>query len=315
MVSSLPGAESVISAEVDWTIPQNCHVVASWRRVVSEELMAKKPSEPTPFSKPEVTPTQAISLLQRQIEAGAKLLKERPLSADAFDTWELVTKNFLERAFGQGSPNIGAIMDVGKYGSFPMEADEAYWEERRAESLQTKLAKLQGLIELLQTELKLTETATVALPKPTGHRIFLVHGHDEQVLHQVARFLEQLEQEVIVLREQPNNGRTIIEKFEDFANVGFAVVLLTPDDRGGDADPKWEQQRPRARQNVIFELGYFIGLLGRNRVCALYRAGVEIPSDYSGVLFQPLDDGGGWRLNLAKELKAAGFLIDMNKAV
>lgn len=76
-----------------------------------------------------------------------------------------------------------------------------------------------------------------------------------------------------------------------------------------------EEQRPRARQNVVFELGYFIGRLGRNRVCALYREGVEIPSDYSGVLYIKLDEAGGWRLALAKEMKAAELPVDMNRAL
>jgi predicted nucleotide-binding protein len=131
----------------------------------------------------------------------------------------------------------------------------------------------------------------------------------------VARFLEKLDQDVIILREQPNEGRTVIEKFEDYADVGFAVVLLTPDNKGGLADQPTEKQKPRARQNVVFELGYFIGRLGRSRVCALYREGVEIPSDYSGVAYIPMDDKGGWRLDLAKEMKAAKLHIDMNKAV
>ena len=117
-----------------------------------------------------------------------------------------------------------------------------------------------------------------------------------------------------ILREQPNRGRTIIEKFEDYADVGFAVVLLTPDDRGGTISGKPEKYMPRARQNVIFELGYFIGRLTRNRVCALYAAGVEIPSDYNGVLFIELDDKGAWKLEVAKEMKAAGLDIDMNLA-
>jgi predicted nucleotide-binding protein len=151
--------------------------------------------------------------------------------------------------------------------------------------------------------------------EPTGHRIFLVHGHDEAVIQTVARFLERLDQEVIILREQPNSGRTIIEKFEDYADVGFAVVILTGDDRGGTKDAKADDQKPRARQNVILELGYFLGRLGRDRVCVLYQEGVEIPSDYSGVLYTPLDKAGAWRLDLAKELKAAGLSVDMNKAL
>lgn len=97
--------------------------------------------------------------------------------------------------------------------------------------------------------------------------------------------------------------------------MGYAIVLLTADDRGGTTSTPYENQKPRARQNVIFELGYFLGKLGRNRVCGLYVPGVEIPSDHTGVLYVELDDRGAWRLALAKEMKAAGLPIDMNLAL
>ena len=91
-------------------------------------------------------------------------------------------------------------------------------------------------------------------------KVFVIHGRDEGIKSTVARFLEKLGLEAIVLHEQANAGRTVIEKFEDFARVGFAVVLLTPDDRGG-LQNDGADFKPRARQNVIFELGYFIGKL------------------------------------------------------
>lgn len=144
------------------------------------------------------------------------------------------------------------------------------------------------------------------LPRTRARRALHTRGH---------ALLEKLDQDVIILRDEPNQGRTIIEKFEDYANVGFAVVLLTPDDHGGLREKGADGLKPRARQNVIFELGYFIGKLTRKRVCALYIDGVEKPSDYDGVIFTLLDDGGAWRLQLARELKAAGFNIDMNLAL
>jgi predicted nucleotide-binding protein len=144
-------------------------------------------------------------------------------------------------------------------------------------------------------------------------RVFLVHGHDSGVREAVARFLEQIDFEVIILHEQPNKGRTIIEKFEAHADAGFAVVLLTPDDYGR-ADKDKEEQ-PRARQNVILELGYFIGRLGRDRVVALKRGSVEIPSDVLGVVYTEFDDGAGWKQGLAKELEAANYQIDWKRAM
>jgi predicted nucleotide-binding protein len=121
-----------------------------------------------------------------------------------------------------------------------------------------------------------------------------------------------LELEAIILHEQPDAGRTIIEKFEDCASqVGFAVVLLTPDDVG--ASKTVGNQSARARQNVIFELGYFTGKLGRGRSCLLRKGDVEVPSDLFGVIYTDLDDSDGWKLKLAREMKAAGLQFDANK--
>jgi len=274
----------------------------------------RKPTQPA--TPPTIDPATGIRLLKAQVEKGQGVLRKRPIDKDDYSSWELLTRNCLEKAFGSGSPNVSSVTDVGKYGSFPMGTDPQWWDEHRAKSLQTQLSKLNALVELLETEIEIGggSRQTVA-HEPAGHSIFLVHGHDKAVLQETARFLERLEQDVLILRELPNKGRTIIEKFEDYSNVGFAIVLLTADDRGGTAETPFEEQSARARQNVILEQGYFLGKLGRNRVCALYRPGVEIPSDYTGVLYVALDDAGAWRLELAKELKAAGFSVDMNRAV
>lgn len=128
----------------------------------------------------------------------------------------------------------------------------------------------------------------------------------------VARFLRELALQLVILHEQPNTGRTIVEKFEDYADVRFAVVLLTPDDVGARSEEPSALSH-RARQNVIFELGFFLGKLGRKRVCALKMRGVETPSDYDGVVYVDLDVPGAWKLALVRELKAAGFGIDTNR--
>ena len=119
----------------------------------------------------------------------------------------------------------------------------------------------------------------------------------------------------IILHEQPNEGRTVIEKFEDHANVGFAVILLTPDDEGrlraGTRDSG--ALNPRARQNVLLELGFFLGKLGRERTCAITKGEVEIPSDYKGVVLTVMDDAGAWKKELARELKTAGMDLDLDR--
>lgn len=280
--------------------------------------MALKRREPDPLGQPQVDPAIGKQLLESQVEKGRLLLQSRPLTNDAHNQWKLLTRNYLEKAFGVNSPNVRSVIQAVQSGSFPLNAGEGWWEAHRVECLTAQLTQLEGLVELLSTEMQLRSGDSIAraeVNQPNAHRIFLVHGHDKAALGEVARFLERLGQDIIVLREQPNEGRTIIEKFEDYTDVGFAVVLLTGDDRGGHSYSPYDSQRLRARQNVILELGYFLGRLGRSRVCALYVEEVEIPSDYSGVLYVKLDDGGGWRLSLAKELRAAGLSIDMNKAL
>ena len=147
------------------------------------------------------------------------------------------------------------------------------------------------------------------------NRVFVVHGHDDEMKHAVARVLTQLKLEPIILHEQPNEGKTIIEKFERDADVGFAVILLSPDDIGypKSSDPKDAQHR--ARQNVILELGYFVGRLGRSKVVALKRDNLEVPSDLGGVVYTQFDVSGNWRFEIVRELKAAGYEVDANALV
>jgi predicted nucleotide-binding protein len=123
---------------------------------------------------------------------------------------------------------------------------------------------------------------------------------------------------VTILHEQLNKGQTIIEKFAAHAqDAGFAVVLLTADDIGAAKPTQGPLLTPmlkdRARQNVVFELGFFIGLLGREKVCALYETGVEWPSDLNGIAYVEFDSAGRWISQVAKEINAAGLKVDFSK--
>lgn len=159
-------------------------------------------------------------------------------------------------------------------------------------------------------EAKVVVTAKVR--PPARRKIFIVHGHDDGSRETVARFISKLDFEPIILHERPNRGRTIITKFQqEAADVGFAVVLMTPDDEGANRGGKLN---PRARQNVVFELGFFIGVLGPERVAAILKGELEKPSDFDGVAYISLDKGT-WKQALAKELEAAGFEIDWRKAM
>lgn len=176
-----------------------------------------------------------------------------------------------------------------------------------------KIRRLESIRERLELVPSVPGVAQATAPSARAHtnRAFIVHGHDDAARETVARFLERLRIEAIILHEQATGGRTLMEKLEHYSDVDFAVVLLTPDDLGAKKDDAGKLQS-RARQNVVLELGYFAGKLGRTHVCALYKGPLELPSDYVGVGYVQLDDAGGWRLQLAKELRAAGFDIDMN---
>ncbi|HFQ5144102.1 TPA: TIR domain-containing protein [Vibrio vulnificus] len=150
---------------------------------------------------------------------------------------------------------------------------------------------------------------------PKSEKVFIVHGHDELSKVNVARFVEQLGLKPIILHEQASGSRTIIEKIEAYSEVGFAIVIYSPCDvgakKGTDPDLK-----SRARQNVVFEHGYFIGHLGRSNVCALVKGDdLETPNDISGVVYTQLDDRGAWKMDLAKELKESGYSINLTDAI
>lgn len=144
------------------------------------------------------------------------------------------------------------------------------------------------------------------------NRVFVVHGQNEAARTSVVTELNRLGLEAIILHEQPNMGRHLLTKFIEEADlVTFAVVLMTDDDVGGIRN---NTLAPRARQNVILELGYFLAHLGQPRVCALITPGLETPSDFDGIVYIRMDEGGSWQAELARELRAAGMpLVEVEK--
>ena len=138
--------------------------------------------------------------------------------------------------------------------------------------------------------------------------VFIVHGHDNEMKETVARFLDKMGLNPTILHEQPNEGLTIIEKFEYYANLAsYAIILYSPDD-------KTDGGKNRARQNVVFEHGFFIGKLGRNKIVAINRidCDMELQSDINGVLYIPFDSDSGWKVKLLKDMEKAGLDIDWN---
>jgi predicted nucleotide-binding protein len=158
------------------------------------------------------------------------------------------------------------------------------------------------------------KTQKAAKSVTASAKVFIVHGHDETAQNKAARFIEKLGLEAVILHEKASSGRTIIEKIEHYSDVGYAVVLYTPDDIGTQKSSP-DDLNLRARQNVVFEHGYLIGKLGRKNVAALVDGKLELPNDISGVVYIRMDEGSTWQLELAKEMKQSGYSIDMNKLI
>jgi len=192
------------------------------------------------------------------------------------------------------------------------------WEEGKAEmaalieSVEHHLAMLQGAAAATQAPVAVTREL------PTTNKVFIVHGHDKTMLREVEAFINRIGLEAIVLAEEANKGRTLIEKFEEHGDVAYAVALLSPDDIGRSASASPDEEKLRPRQNVVLELGYFIGRYGRDRVAAVVDAGkddvVEYPSDIRGIAHIPYSpDNGEWRQLLAREFRAVGLPLREDK--
>lgn len=190
--------------------------------------------------------------------------------------------------------------------------DDVVWESAK-DDMRLVLTAMKDEIEIFRGGEAPENSSSVKVGIST--RVFVVHGHDEAMKQSAARVLEKLGLEPVILHEQPNRGRTIIEKFTHVSNVGFAIILLSPDDLGNEANKQPVFPKLRARQNVILEMGFFLGKLGRDKVFVLYpeTQDFELPSDYAGVLYTKYDAAGRWQLDLVQELKAAGYDVDANK--
>jgi len=267
---------------------------------------------------------EAEKKITTQIEKGQEIRNAQISSWEALQSaeterskWQKYTGELLRRLFDSPSlaEEFNPVIGFAVVGGGPRELGREVRDFIR--DMDHDVATLESVrdrLELIPERAVLvaeTQQKTREIPS-RGRAVFIVHGHDEAAKQSVARFLEKLSLHAIVLHDQPDAGRTLIEKFEAYSDVGFAVVLLTPDDVGYPQNRQGEA-RPRARQNVIFELGFFIGKLGRGRVCALYKEGVEIPSDYVGVLYTPMDPAGAWQLQLAKEIRHSGIDINLDK--
>lgn len=287
-------------------------------------------------AKPPATATDTAAKLQltpQSIARGIDRLQGRIEELEGFDVQTLVEgrspeitslevaiKDTLGRCFGEHTSVFNRFQSAAKLQYFSMSLyGDVDYSAPTSRNIANAIALLKQAQRTLREDLADHEHAA-SLDTPVTvdnvqrallRKVFVVHGHDEGARETVARFLMQLGFDPIILHEQANRGGTVMEKIEKHGDVGFAVVLLTPDDEGC---VKGGTPEPRARQNVLLELGYFLGRLGREKVCALKRGTVEIPSDFAGVVWESME-GSSWKQALSRELEAAGHEIDWNKVM
>lgn len=286
----------------------------------------KEPNHP--LTRLTVPRNQASRLIKLQIKQGEDITRIEPPKAvtiqfvdslwDPLSKWDDYNSTLLRKLFTDDSVASKYSSSV----SFSTYKDRQDYVSKVFSFQRIKIRELESIRERLPLfDVEKPVAIKTEEGIPIGKKIFIVHGHDEEAKQTVARFLEKLDLEVAILHEQADRGKTIIEKLEansSDVDIGYAIVLLTPDDLGvavaeGEKTTPRSLLKQRARQNVILELGYFIAKLGRERVRALYVDGVELPSDYQGVLYTKYDSTGAWKLELAREIEAAGIELDLNR--
>lgn len=263
--------------------------------------------------------------LEERIEIGKTFLNRtitqteqlEQLESD-FYKWNDYNSEYLKQVFNNENSTYKVTYDqvndwVGGLLGGPKSPQEKY--SRLREKIDNKIDNLEKLVEkvnLLKSEISEQPAIKESVfSSSDNENVFIVHGHNVTIQQAVARVIEKLGLNPIILHEQANTGKTIIEKFEKHSDVGFAIILMTDDDQGKSKSEI--DLKNRARQNVILELGYFIGKLGRERVLPLYSDSVELPSDIYGLLYSPIDKADNWKFAVVKELKAAGYNVDANR--
>jgi len=272
---------------------------------------------------------EAFQKIQAQIVKGQELRNQTIRSEDELEKaraesekWSEYNKQLLSRLFTDTSiadrcwlfhdytPAINAWLPSERTVEEELQELVTNYQKR----MDSHINDLEGIRDELPLIPEKTSAVSSDQAAATRNEVFIVHGRDHGAKETIAREVEKLGLKAVILHEQPNKGRTIIEKLEELAeSASFAIVLLTPDDFGALKDRTDDQHNPRARQNVVLELGYFIGKLGRERVCPIYKGEVELPSDLDGVLYIRMDEPGAWKQNLAQEMVSAGLPIDRSK--
>jgi len=273
---------------------------------------------------------EAKDKLEDRIQKGIEIKNRQITTFDVlevvkndFHKWSKYNSDLLASIFSSNTSETIVNEYHGFAGFFSVGGEVRLSDEIKElhDDIQTKINKLESFMERLELfpepeveEEHVKEDIPLTKRPSELKEIFIVHGHDDAAKNELARFIERIGHKPIILHEQPNQGKTIIEKLEANSNVPFTVILLTPDDIGG-IKSETDRLKYRARQNVILELGFYLGKLGRSKVSVLYKPELELPTDIQGLAYIEMDRNEGWKLALTKELLSSGFIIDMNKLI
>jgi predicted nucleotide-binding protein len=271
---------------------------------------------------------EAKSKLQERIQKGLEIKQSEIKSREAFDVakneyskWNSFNTELFKRVFTteelaqEYSRWVGGDILMHEQ-SLDEKIDDLY------KDIDQKIHRIDSIIERLEliplssvASSATTEIEQQAHTVSKTKKVFVVHGHDEIAKTNLEVFLLEIGLEPIVLHRQADEGLTIIEKFEKHSDVGYAFILLTPDEityiKADEVKSDNKRTKEfRARANVIFEFGYFVGKLGRSRVCCLYTGDVSLPSDVSGMIYKKFTSNiEEVAYSIIKDLKASGYAI------
>lgn len=248
--------------------------------------------------------------LEKLISDARALIEKQVTNSDTdFEAWEVNVRRFLSKKYGEKSIEYKKFDDTSFFsGCWGIDTTDEEFHSNCVNSCREGLEITIAILQSYLDDLSDSDTNEGTRPPHNSKKVFIVHGHDGELKQAVARIIEKQGIEAIILSEQANKGRTIIEKFEDYSDVSGAICLFTADDYGRAKNNTTDNTR--ARQNVVLEAGYFMGKLGRNCVAILADKDIEMPSDLSGIVYT---DSTNWEINLLKELKEMGYTIDFNK--
>lgn len=285
-------------------------------------------SEPAAPAELVVSRDEARAKIEERIEKGRALRNAQISSHESLEKtkndyykWDSFNAELLRRIF-----TTGELSDEYSrwFGGFISTQTDSLGEmiadlHKDIESKIHRLDSIGDRLELIPLSAQLHPTNSLAADgvssRNKSNRVFVVHGHDEVSKTNLEVFLREIGLAPVVLHRQADEGMTIIEKFEKHSDVGYAFILLTPDEiaylAADEKEPETKRRKERrARPNVIFEFGYFVGKLGRSRVCCLYTGEVALPSDISGMIYKKFNSSvEEVAYGIIKDLKAQGYTV------